>query len=107
MATAYIANKPVRFDRNYSVGEIIPEGIIVSEMRGKLVEMGRILAVTAIEAVIEPAIESAGSVGEGAAEDAPEGEPDGAGREEFICPVCGKAFKSKGALAGHSRAHKE
>lgn len=40
---AYIANKPVRFDRDYKVGEVIPESVIAPSMTRKLVEMGRIL----------------------------------------------------------------
>ena len=32
MAKAYIANKPVRFDRNYKVGEVIPDGVISPQM---------------------------------------------------------------------------
>ena len=27
---AYIANKPVRFDRDYKVGEVIPDAVISS-----------------------------------------------------------------------------
>jgi len=42
---AYIANKPVRFDRNYKVGEIIPSGMIAPKMVRRLAEMGRILCV--------------------------------------------------------------
>lgn len=45
MAKAYIANKPVRFDRNYKVGEVIPDGVISPMMGRRLVEMGRILCV--------------------------------------------------------------
>lgn len=43
MAKAYIANRPVRFDRNYAIGEIIPESVIEPKMTRKLVEMGMIL----------------------------------------------------------------
>lgn len=42
---AYIANKPVRFDRNYQVGEQIPMEAIAPNMRKKLLDMGRILCV--------------------------------------------------------------
>ncbi len=45
MAKAYIANRPVRFDRNYKVGEILPDGVISPHMGRKLTEMGRILCV--------------------------------------------------------------
>lgn len=43
---AYIANKPVRFDRNYRVGEIIPPEVIEPKMICKLMDMGRIVSVT-------------------------------------------------------------
>ncbi len=42
---AYIANRPVRFDRDYKVGEIVPDTVIAPGMARKLVEMGRILQV--------------------------------------------------------------
>lgn len=42
---AYIANKPVRFDRNYRVGEIIPPEVIEPKMVRKLMDMGRIVCV--------------------------------------------------------------
>lgn len=42
---AYIANKPVRFDRNYKVGEIIPPEVIEPKMIRKLMDMGRIVSV--------------------------------------------------------------
>ena len=42
---AYIANKPVRFDRDYKVGEVIPDAVIAPGMTRKLMEMGRILRV--------------------------------------------------------------
>ncbi len=45
MAKAYIANRPVRFDRNYKVGEVIPDGVISPNMGRRLTEMGRILCV--------------------------------------------------------------
>jgi len=50
MAKAYIANRPVRFDRNYKVGEVIPDGVIAPQMGRKLTEMGRILHVDLPEA---------------------------------------------------------
>ncbi len=63
---AYIANKPVRFDRNYAVGEVIPDAVIEPTMTRKLVEMGRIISVD---------IPTTG----GNAENAPVPPPDGAG----------------------------
>lgn len=40
---AYIANKPVRFDRDYAIGEIIPDRVVDKSMSLKLVGMGRII----------------------------------------------------------------
>ena len=40
---AYIANKPVRFDKDYSIGEIIPDDVIDSKMGKKLISWGKIL----------------------------------------------------------------
>lgn len=40
---AYIVNKPVRFDRDYAIGEIIPEELIDSKMRKRLISWGKIL----------------------------------------------------------------
>lgn len=63
---AYIANRPVRFDRNYAVGEVIPDEVIEPKMTRKLVEMGRIISVD---------IPASGNT----AENTPVSEPDGAG----------------------------
>ncbi len=89
MAKAYIANKPVRFDRNYKVGEVIPDGVISPQMGRRLMEMGRILCVDLpnAPASTEPPQEGAqqptgGATSEGEvntqgkAADAPEGESD-------------------------------
>ena len=43
---AYIANKPIRFDRDYHIGEIIPETVIDPMMARKLTDMGKIICVT-------------------------------------------------------------
>ena len=40
---AYIAGKPVRFDRNYSVGERIPDSVIDPRAVPRLINMGRII----------------------------------------------------------------
>lgn len=40
---AYIANKPVRFDKDYSIGEIIPDEVIDPEMKKRLISWGKIL----------------------------------------------------------------
>lgn len=42
---AYIANKPVRFDRSYAIGEVIPDEVIDPKMTNRLIDMGRILCV--------------------------------------------------------------
>ena len=76
----YIAAKPVRFDRDYAVGETIPGGVIDRRNVKRLVEMGRIRV---------------------AAE-----QDDGS--ELIPCPVCGKLVKTKLALASHiKRMHPE
>ena len=46
---AYIANRPVRFDRNYKVGEVIPPEVIEPKMVRKLIDMGRILCVDILD----------------------------------------------------------
>lgn len=130
MAKAYIANRPVRFDRNYKVGEVIPDRVIFSRMGQRLMEMGRILCVDlpappSTEPPQEGAQPPAGGgnnvreVTPGAAADAPEGESGGAGDGltatdlmdgtggEFVCDVCGRMFQSQQGLAAHSRSHKE
>ncbi len=42
---AFIANKPVRFDRTYAIGEVIPDDVIDPKMVRRLLDMGRILSV--------------------------------------------------------------
>ena len=133
---AYIANKPVRFDRDYKVGEVIPDAVISSGMTRKLMEMGRILRIDLpapggnAEDSPSPAPEDTqgGAGGEGGtitlkeaeapaegAEGAPGGAQDAPSGEdtnvpaggEFVCEVCGRAFSSQQALAAHSRSHKD
>ena len=43
---AYIANKPVRFDKDYSIGEIIPDEIIDPKMEKRLISWGKILYIS-------------------------------------------------------------
>lgn len=46
---AYIANRPVRFDRSYKVGEMIPSEVIEPKMVRKLIDMGRIICVDILD----------------------------------------------------------
>ncbi len=94
---AYIANKPVHFDRDYKVGEVIPDEVIAPGMTRKLVEMGRILCVDLPQ----------GDGGEESPGQPQETAPDGESGGEFVCEVCGRTFKSQNALAAHSRSHKD
>lgn len=137
---AYIANRPVRFDRNYQVGEIIPPEVIEPKMVRKLIEMGRILCVDIpatrtgageVPGVQQESTESTkdinihtdsktpskgqneapakdfGAVGKTNVQETPSTQQEGAGTEEYVCPVCGKSFGSKNALSAHSRTHRE
>ena len=115
---AYIANRPVRFDRDYAIGERIPDGVIDPNMTETLIGMGRIIRIpdaeqqnTAVDNAGEPQSEdnSEGSINtQTDEENATEGISDGAeDSEKFVCEVCGKEFKSQNALAAHSRAHKD
>lgn len=72
---AYIANKPVRFDRDYRIGEVIPEDVIAPGMKRKLTEMGKILRVDLPQ---ESGAGDAPEQPQGGAESAPGGDP-GAG----------------------------
>ncbi len=93
MAKAYIANRPVRFDRNYNVGEIIPAEVIAPQMRRKLAEMGRIVCV---------------DMPDDKDDDAQDGEfGDQKETGEFACEICGKICKSQNGLAAHFRTHNE
>ncbi len=112
----YIANKPVRFDKNYKVGEIIPDGVIDPRMTKKLIEMGRILYVD-VPADKKPSnggtdeqpdgnrgTESIISGADG--ESALNGHTEAPSAEEFSCGVCGRVFKTQNALAAHLKSHK-
>ncbi len=108
MAKAYIANRPVRFDKNYKVGEIIPENVIEPHMTKKLVEMGRILCVDIPDAINAQEGESSDDniISPGEDENAPAaitGAPTG---EKFVCGICKKEFKSQNALTAHLKSHK-
>lgn len=85
MAYAYIASRPVRFDKDYAIGEIIPESVIDPRMTSKLEGMGKITKIELPE----------------------EGGKQEAQNEEFKCEKCGKVFKTANALTAHSRTHKK
>lgn len=75
---AYIAEKPVRFDRSYSIGETIPDTVVDPARAPQLHAMGLIRSVVQ-ETKASPAkddIENASAVPE-AAEDAPAEEDGG------------------------------
>lgn len=119
---AYIANRPVRFDRNYAIGERIPDGVIDPRMTTKLIGMGRIIRIDdEPEKTGAEGAESrqnggnAGSEGNTHAgtENAPEGKsrgaegiPDGEEKPEvYKCEECGRVFSTASGLATHSRTH--
>lgn len=128
---AYIANRPVRFDRDYAIGEVIPESVIDPKMTKRLVDMGKIICAdipAGSGAGDEPTTEESPADGaekpveggeadgqeneQATEENAAEGESDGEerpadGTEEFKCEECGKTFKSANALAAHSKCHKK
>lgn len=67
----YIASMPVRFDRQYKIGEIIPPEIINPNMARKLIEMGKIIEVSLPETKKQET-ETTGRINE----NGPENEPD-------------------------------
>lgn len=60
---AFIANKPVRFDRDYQVGEVIPQEVIDPKMVRKLIEIGKIVEAD-LPAKNEPDMPAGGEPGE-------------------------------------------
>lgn len=119
---AYIANRPVRFDRDYKIGEVIPDAVIAPGMARRLAEMGRIVRVDIPQDSAGSAADGVGSTGNVNTQDGAENPQDGADSgpvementapEEdtdapFICEECGRVFKSQNALAAHTRAHKD
>ena len=60
---AFIANKPVRFDRDYRVGEVIPQEVIEPKMVRKLIEIGKIVEID-LPAKNEPDMPTSGEPGE-------------------------------------------
>ena len=127
---AYIANRPVRFDRDYAIGEIIPTAVIDPRMVKKLTDMGKIIRTDIPEGEgagetpnthADPPNFATEGDNEGGAinstqeeENADTGQNEGDsegdnedGAAENRCEVCGKTFKNKIALAAHMRSHKE
>lgn len=104
---AYIANKPVRFDRDYKVGEVIPESVIAPGMARKLEEMGRILRVDLPQ-------ETSGGDGSGqpqeaaqdGAENASGGDPSVGGTDTQAGGDGARTLR-RAPLAAHSRSHKD
>lgn len=87
---AYIAARPVHFDREYKIGEIIPPEAIDPAMSRKLIEMGKIIEIS----LPEPKKPEPEPTGEGSPEAMPnaaetagdtnipaEGEPQEAGQD--------------------------
>mgnify|MGYP003571248488 CR=1 FL=1 len=126
---AYIANRPVRFDRDYRIGEIVPDAVIDPGMTRKLLDMGKIILTdisaniegestdTPSEAVIAPiegdklpdginAQEMAENADTWANNGITEGHEGGGIPTEFMCEVCGKVCKNINALTAHMRTHK-
>lgn len=122
---AYIANRPVRFDRDYAIGERIPDSVIDPKMTTKLISMGRIIRIAdrtlqegrteRAESAQDGDKDSSGTIAKGSEKDAPEGESDaaqgnadnGEKPEVYKCAVCGRTFTSANGLAAHSRTHKK
>ena len=127
MKTAFVANKPVRFDRDYFIGEVIPEAVIEPSMVRRLMNTGRILCTSLPEEGADAGTlpstpqegennAAVGTEAEGEEKTQLEGgnpavsEPDaaeGGTTQEYRCEVCGKTFTSKQELAAHSRTHEE
>lgn len=121
----YIANRPVRFDRNYAIGEIIPAGVIDQKMTTRLINMGRIIRIADPESAQDAAPDGAeapqggdsggsGTNTHAGAENAAEGKSGGtegesadSGTQGFKCAECGRVFTTANGLASHSRAHKK
>ena len=110
---AYIASRPVRFDRDYTIGERIPDSVIDPKMIRKLIGMGRIIHISDASNVRPEAAEASDLGGEsaddeftaGEQETVPEGESEDT--ERYLCEECGREFASERALASHLRKHKK
>lgn len=92
---AYIAARPVHFDREYKIGEIIPPEAIDPAMSRKLIEMGKIIEVS----LPEPKKQEPEPTGEGS----PETTPDAAESAEGTSTPAGDA-ESAEVLTGRFNA---
>lgn len=109
---AYIANKPVRFDRAYGIGEVIPDAVIDPKMARRLADMGRILRVEipradedAGEAAAKPqeSAQSAEGTGTQAGGESRGSAAEGGGS----APKGGKESGSRKAASAHARVGQE
>lgn len=80
----YIALKPVRFDREYLIGELIPEKVVDPKMEATLIKRGRIAKVegsanTETPVIPEPTTTVTPNDGEGGTPDGENGTSDGEG----------------------------
>ena len=122
---AYIANRPIRFDRNYHIGERIPDEAIEPKMVPKLISMGRIIQVNLADDKSESPTEGeetaqGDDIGDkdtntqGEAENGTEDEKTAQGDDtdtgdvqSFECGTCGKTFKTAQALSAHTKSHRK
>ncbi|MCL1832856.1 MAG: C2H2-type zinc finger protein [Oscillospiraceae bacterium] len=127
----YYATKPVRFDKEYAIGEEIPAEVIDTRSLGRLEKLGKVRCVDTENApfteekcvslferilgieheneppTIEERIETCKAAVDIIRGDLPEsggnagGQTDNQDEEEFICPVCEKKCASKAGLVSH------
>ena len=110
----YVAAKPVRFDRDYAVGEIIPNEAINLATVGRMMTFGRVARIDP-DTLPEGPAESDGAYAlDGLNSLINTDEPEAPGPPEtpappetpgFICAVCGRVFSTKSALSNHSKTH--
>ncbi|MDR3148626.1 MAG: C2H2-type zinc finger protein [Oscillospiraceae bacterium] len=114
---AYVANKPVRFDKTYAIGEIIPDGVIDPKMEKRLLDWGKITKLA------EPTKLSDEPNTGNEDTDGKLNTPENTGEEMtsqeveqvtatniqqttgFVCDVCGKTCATKTALTAHKKTH--
>jgi len=118
----FVAMKPVRFDRNYAVGEVISGEVINPRNVKRLIDWGKIQQITESKPEPEsgngeqPAAEAQETPTGGEAEAGdpniqPEQKTPQDGAESvadavtFTCSVCGRICASKAALTSHMKTH--